>query len=176
MSSKCCQEQVCCGFCALDSMQSFCFLFLAGEWPKKNFQSWYYSIETSVRCDGHWCAPINILHSCQCLWKGKNTHYHVIFCVFDFCFFSLRCFILSYAACRYNIYLRVGTLMKKVADKKVKLEATFLPKKKPVLNKRVLPVLNKPVKRRRPKVDSVLDSQCSISSIFVDSQARGPSC
>ena len=91
-------------------------------------------------------------------------------------FFLVEIGILSYAACRYNVYLRVGTLMRKLAKKNVKLEATFLPKKKLVLNKRVLPVLNKPVKRRRPKVDSVLDSQCSLSSIFVDSQARGPSC
>ena len=65
--------------------------------------------------------------------------------------------------------------MKKVANKKsIKLDSTFLPKRKRVLNKRALPILNKPV-MKRPKVDNVLDSQCSIGSCFVDSQARGPS-
>ena len=71
--------------------------------------------------------------------------------------------------------------MKKLTHKKsVKLENTFLPKRKRVLNKRALPVLikpeTKPAKRQKPEVDgNVLNSQCSISSCFLDSQGNGPS-
>ena len=83
--------------------------------------------------------------------------------------------------CRYNIYKRVTSLMEKIKNKKkVKLDSTFLPKRKRVLNKSPLRVLNipvttTPVKKQRSQVDNVLlDSQFSISS-FWDSQGRGPS-
>ena len=92
---------------------------------------------------------------------------------------------------RYNVYQRVKTLMKRVTqNKKVKLAETFLPKRKRVLNKRAR-VLNKPAKDEptqrkdtapaRPKlrqqtVDDILNSQCSISTCFFDSQGRFPPC
>ena len=67
--------------------------------------------------------------------------------------------------------------MQRIKKKKtVKLDATFLPKNKRVLNKRALRVLHKrdsKVKRPRPQLD-VLDSQCSIASCFWDSQGCGP--
>ena len=68
--------------------------------------------------------------------------------------------------------------MEKIKNKKkVKLDSTFLPKRKRVLNKSPLRVLNipvttTPVKKQRSQVDNVLlDSQFSISS-FWDSQRR----
>ena len=50
MSSKCCQEQVRYGFCALHSTQSFCFLFLAGEWPKNEISN-RDAIRLQLACD-----------------------------------------------------------------------------------------------------------------------------
>ena len=74
------------------------------------------------------------------------------------------------AVCRYNVYRRVETLLKKLlSNKKISLDATFLPKRKRVLNKQHTRVLNKPVKRAKAKykeVDAVLDSQVSISCLF----------
>jgi len=76
--------------------------------------------------------------------------------------------------------------MEKMKKKKtVNLDATFFPKRKRVLNKRALRVLDKksPVskkaKRQQPPVDpktddeNALDSQSSITSIFWDSQGVG---
>ena len=68
--------------------------------------------------------------------------------------------------------------MKKVQKKKtVKLQDTFLPKrKKHVLNKRAQRVLNKPPAtkkkdaKKQVEVDNLLDSQCSIGTCFFDSQ------
>ena len=77
--------------------------------------------------------------------------------------------------CRYNVYKRVETLVKKmISKKKISLDATFLPKRKRVLNnKHTLRVLNKPLKRTKPakQVDALLDSQLSIGSCLFDSQA-----
>ena len=77
----------------------------------------------------------------------------------------------------YNVYRRVETLVNKmIANKKISLEATFLPKRKRVLNKKHTRVLNKPVKRAKAKkkeVDAVLDSQVSISCLL-DSQTSQP--
>lgn len=97
--------------------------------------------------------------------------------------------LMSFCFDRYNIYQRVSTLMEKIKGKKpVKLDAKFLPKKrKRVLNKRPLIVLNKkaqelkPAKRQRspvvptaePDDENALDSQSSITSIFWDSQGLG---
>jgi len=71
---------------------------------------------------------------------------------------------------RYNVYLRVNTIMKKVARNKsaVKLDAVFLPKRSRVLNKRAVT----PAKRARNEsvvpVSNLLDSQSSIKSLFFD--------
>ena len=81
---------------------------------------------------------------------------------------------------RYNVYERVKTLLKKMhGQKKINLDATFLPKRKRVLNKHPLRVLNKPVKKKKAvkkkgQVDALLDSQLSISSCFFDSQGCAP--
>ena len=75
--------------------------------------------------------------------------------------------------------------MKKVCrNKKVNLDKTFLPKRKRVLNKRTLSVLNgnpnKKIKVASPQpveddvTQDLLDSQFSISACFVESQSRSP--
>ena len=75
--------------------------------------------------------------------------------------------------------------MKKVYRKgKVNLDKTFLPKRKRVLNKRTLSVLNvnpnKKIKVTSPQpleddvTQDLLDSQFSISACFAESQSRSP--
>ena len=91
----------------------------------------------------------------------------------------------SFARGRYNVYERVKTLLKKKKNnKKVDLEKTFFPRRKRVLNRtHALPVLNKPEKKKNKAgsedtttVDDILNSQCSISTCFFDSQGRFPPC
>ena len=53
-------------------------------------------------------------------------------------------------------------------NKKCNLSATFLPKRKRVLNK--LCVLNKPPATKKSKLDSLLDSQSCLPACFLDSQ------
>ena len=78
------------------------------------------------------------------------------------------------AVCRFNVYKRVETLLDKLlSSKKISKDATFLPKRKRVLNKKHTRVLNKPAKRAKTKdkeLDAVLDSQASISCLL-NSQA-----
>ena len=82
---------------------------------------------------------------------------------------TATCFIRDVVS-RYNVYLRVLTLYKKMmSKKKINLDAAFLPKRKRVRKH----VLNKPAKKPK-KVDALLDSQLSISSCFFDSQGCAP--
>jgi len=120
-----------------------------------------------MRSDENRRATIYILCGRERVWQGCHTHKHV--CTLIICF-ALFCFVItSMAVCRYNVYRRVETLLKKLhSNKKISLDATFLPKRKRVLNKQHTRVLNKPVKRAKAKdkVDAVLDSQVSISCLF----------
>ena len=111
--------------------------------------------------------------------SGVNTHKYVSV----FALGLLILLVLSkictplVCTCRYNIFHRVNTLMQKVRDnKKIRLDATFLPKRKRVLNKRALSVLNTVAKKKKVESkpfhdathDDLLDSQCSLSSCFLD--------
>ena len=139
-------------------------------------ENYYKSRRNSVTrcmcCNGHRCATINLLHRRECFWRKGSEYTHVscikcasipnccITLIFLFCFCR-----------RYNVYLRVKTIMKKSARKTVKMDVVFLPKKKRrVLNKRL-----QPPKRVRDEnvipVSKLLDSQTSITSLCFDSQA-----
>ena len=135
---------------------------------KRIHQRGHPSLASCMRSDENRRATIYILCGRERVWQECHTHKHV--CILIICF-ALFCFVItSMAVCRYNVYRRVETLLKKLhSNKKISLDATFLPKRrKRVLNKQHTRVLNKPVKRAKAKdkVDAVLDSQVSISCLL----------
>ena len=124
-----------------------------------------------MRSDGNQRTKIHILCGTKRVWRECHPHNHV--CKLFICFALL---LHPMAVCRYNVYKRVETLLDKLSsNKKISMDATFLPKRKRVLNKKHTRVLNKPVKRAKTKdkeVDAVLDSQVSISCLLHSQESQ----
>ena len=115
-----------------------------------------------MRSDGNQCTQIHILCGTKRVWRQWREHNHV--CKLFICFALL---LHPMAVCRYNVYRRVETLVNKLlSNKTISLDATFLPKRKRVLNKKHTRVLNKRAKTKDKEVDAVLDSQVSISCLL----------
>jgi len=157
------------------------FFISTGNWTKNSISN-KDVIRLKVACDVmHLEARPSIYNTAINAFGGGGVNTNMYVSVFAFrTSYFLVSFKNVYPFClhqRYNIYLRVQTLMNKVRDnKKIQLEATFLPKRKRVLNKRALSVLNTVAKKKKVASkpfhdathDDLLDSQCSLSSCFQD--------
>ena len=137
------------------------------------------SLASCLRRHKSQSARVNILRGTPSLPRWSQ-HNHVR--SFIACFGLL--FNMLYLP-RYNVYERIKTLFrKKNNNKKIDFQSTFFPKRKRVLNSaHALRVLNKPAKKQKTAasetqidclLDSLLDSQVSIASSFLDSQGCAP--
>ena len=150
------------------------FFFFSGSWTKSVFTNGDI-LRLHLACEVMEIdARKSIFYAAQNAF-GENRIHTNMYVIYMFCFLC----VIKSDVCRYNVYKRVETLVQKmISNKKISLEATFLPKRKRVLNKKHTRVLNKPVKRAKAKkkeVDAVLDSQVSISCLLYSQASQPPS-